>query len=552
MTRVSVVIRTYNEAAHIAATLRAVLAQREVEPEVIVVDSESTDATRELVAAFPVRLIVIPKKSFSYGRALNAGFAAATAPFVASLSAHALPFDRHWLRNLVRPLADPLVDGVVGKTLPHPDCNPFDRRGLPRQYGVVSGYLCDGRIPGFSNANSAVRRAAWEAEPFDETLPYSEDVRWARRRQGLGRYLVYAADAVVYHSHNETPAELRRRFWGESRAREILDPHNPRYRCTALAWDLAAGTLYDWWTLARGRQPWHWWPFAWRRRVAINAGRYAGSRGTQLSADARLWPNLARRAWLRPLRLLGSLAGRLAPYLVVWTRKHPRPLHPKHLLGEREDHYWYAAELTGGARALDVGCNVGAHSHFAARQGLAVVGMDIDPRALGHARFLLGWEKMRRALVVQADADRTFPLADGSFDRVLAFDVIEHVADPAHLLAEIRRVLTPDGLLLLTAPNAETAWKKRYRAAGLPFFADVSHRVEYTRAGIEQTLCEAGFAVLRDEPIVADTPAAPWYDLLGAISLKLYARLAAKKRRAALARPADSTGFRLVARKVGK
>ena len=262
--------RSFNEAAHLRRTLTAVFAQRDVAPEVIVVDSGSTDDTLTIAREFPVTLIELPRAEFSYGRALNRGFAAATAPVVVSLSAHALPLDRHWLRNLVRPLVDERVAGVVGKTLPHPDCNPFDRRGLLRQYGVERRHLAEGSTPTFSNANSAVRRAVWEREPFDESLPYSEDALWARRQMGLGRALVYAPDAAVYHSHNETVAQLRRRFWNESRARERIDPHNPRFAVRALATDLLAGTLYDWWTILRTRASLFWYVFAVRRRWAID------------------------------------------------------------------------------------------------------------------------------------------------------------------------------------------------------------------------------------------------------------------------------------------
>jgi len=549
MQKASVVIRTYNEGRHLRQTLSAVLAQRDVDVEMIVVDSGSDDDTLSIVGEFPVKLVKIDKAQFTYGRALNLGFAAATASFVACLSAHALPFDRHWLRNLLRPFVDERVDGVVGKTLPHPDCNPFDRRGLLRQYGTGARRLHEGGVPGFANANSAVRRDAWEDRPFDETLSFSEDALWARQRWGRGRAVAYAPDAVVYHSHNETPRQLVRRFWAESRARETLDPHNPRYRLRSLWWDVLAGTLYDVGTALRTRAGWRWLVFAPRRRLAINLGRFAGSRAMELPEHGSMTGALLRRWLLRLLRLGGSLAGRLAPRMVVMTRKHSRPIHPKHLLAERSDHFWYGDHLRGGTRALDVGCNVGAHANFVAKQGLAVVGFDVDPVALGHARFLLRWEDAPQALVVKARADRPFPVADSSFDRVLAFDIIEHLDEPAAMLSEIRRVLTDDGLLLLSAPKVDTPWKRRYRAAGLSFFADVDHRVEYTLDGLLKQMNEAGFNVVDRQPIVADTPLAPWYDLLGAINLRWYARLAERKRRAALADPQTSTGYRLVARK---
>ena len=544
---VSVIVRTFNEADHLQRTLTAVFAQRDVAPEVIVVDSGSTDDTLAIARAFPVRLIQLPHDEFTYGRALNLGFAAATAPVVASLSAHALPLDRHWLRNLVRPLDDPHVDAVVGKTLPHADCNPFDRRGLRRRFGTTARFLIDGAAPGFSNANSAVRRSAWLEAPYDESLPFSEDVLWARRRLGLGRGIVYAPDAAAYHSHNETTAQLRRRFRAEARAREIIDPHQARYRLSSLLVDLVGGLLFDWRTVLRTRAGRRWAWFAPRRRWAINVGRWLGSRG--IEADRSLWRALLDRGWLRAICFAGGVAGRLAPRVVQLTRKHPRPMHPKHLLTERRDHFWYAEHLRGGARALDIGCNTGAHTNFVAQQGLAVIGFDVDQTALGHARFLLRWERAPRAFVVRAGADRTFPFADRAFDRVLAFDVIEHLDDAAHLLAEIGRVLADDGLLLLTAPNAETSWKKRRRRAGLPSFADPGHRVEYPRAGLERVLRAAGFTPLEASPVVADTRWAPWFDLAGAVSLKLYGKLADRKRAHALREPGESTGFRLVARK---
>ena len=514
------------------------------------VDSGSTDDTCEIARSYDVQLITMAKDDFTYGRALNLGFAAAETPVVACLSAHALPMDRHWLRNLIRPLAGKRVCAVVGKTLPHADCNPFDRRGLLRQYGTESRFVTDGTRPGFSNANSAVRRAVWEKHPFDEALTYAEDVCWARQRQGERHAIVYAADAVVFHSHNETPAQLKRRFWAESRAREKLDPRHRPYRLRALGWDLLAGTAYDLWTAARtkGGRRWFWRVLP--RRWAINVGRYAGSRGMILPPGGSIAGLWLRRQWLRFWRFAGSLASRLAPWLVVATRKHGRPIHPKHLLPERAEHFWYSEHLAGGERALDVGCNVGAHTKFAARQGLAVCGMDVDERSLEHARFLLRWEGSLRAMVLRADADARFPFADGAFDRAMVFDIIEHVKRPDHLLAEVRRVLADEGLLLLTAPNAETSWKRRCREAGLPFFADPTHLREYTHAGLCRTLGEAGFEVLEETPIVSDTPWAPWYDLLGGLSLRLYEKLADRKRAQALQNPGESSGVRVVARKV--
>ena len=106
---------TYNGAETIYACLQEVFEQEFAGPvDVHVVDSGSTDGTLDIVRRFPARLIEIPPRSFTYGRALNVGVAAATGEIVVSLSAHSLPAHERWLLNLVRNFADSRVAGVYG------------------------------------------------------------------------------------------------------------------------------------------------------------------------------------------------------------------------------------------------------------------------------------------------------------------------------------------------------------------------------------------------------------------------------------------------------
>jgi rhamnosyltransferase len=103
---VSIVIRAKNEARFIGETLAAIGRQEGVgQVEVIVVDSGSTDGTQDIVRGYPARLIEIPPETFTYGRALNLGVAAARGGVVVSLSAHSLPAHERWLANLVRNFA---------------------------------------------------------------------------------------------------------------------------------------------------------------------------------------------------------------------------------------------------------------------------------------------------------------------------------------------------------------------------------------------------------------------------------------------------------------
>lgn len=94
-----------------------------------------------------------------------------------------------------------------------------------------------------------------------------------------------------------------------------------------------------------------------------------------------------------------------------------------------------------GSRVLDLGCGLGLlAAATAARTGRPVIGVDISPAQLAKAAG-------RPAVhLVQTDAHH-LPFADAVFDLAYARFVLEHVQDPASVLAGIRRVLRPGGAL---------------------------------------------------------------------------------------------------------
>ena len=106
--------------------------------------------------------------------------------------------------------------------------------------------------------------------------------------------------------------------------------------------------------------------------------------------------------------------------------------------------------------------------------------------------------------------------------------------------------------LTSSAPNRDTAWRRRLRAAGLFSFSDADHKVEYTATEFVGELREGGFAPVGPPlPVVYDTPWAGLIDVVGGLALRPYARLVHWKREAAMRHPEESTGFRVVARRCG-
>ena len=88
MPETSIVIRCYNEERHIGRLLSGILQQGGLDVEIIVVDSGSTDATLSVAARYPVKILSVHPKDFSFGLSLNTGCQAASHELIVIASAH--------------------------------------------------------------------------------------------------------------------------------------------------------------------------------------------------------------------------------------------------------------------------------------------------------------------------------------------------------------------------------------------------------------------------------------------------------------------------------
>jgi len=257
------------------------------------------------------------------------------------------------------------------------------------------------------------------------------------------------------------------------------------------------------------------------------------------------WP----RTIVAAVDLLNRRGKSVGVRLVRYTGKSAHFIHPKHLVAAPW-HDWYVEHLAPTDLVLDVGCNNGAHTLAAARRARTVFGIDYDARQLTVAAAMARAHGIRNVHLVAWDITTPFPFPDAHFDAVLFLDVIEHIHPRVAVLGEIRRVLKPEGRLLVSGPNRDTSWRRQLRQAGLFAFSDPDHKIEYTAEEFLAELKAGGFVADRVMPVVFDTPWAGLIDAVGGLSLGAYARLSRWKREVAVRHPDESTGFQAVARRL--
>lgn len=219
--KISVVIRAFNEEEFIGRLLESVFAQT-VTPEVILVDSGSTDRTVEIATEFPIKLVQIRPQDFSFGRALNIGCEAATTPILAFVSAHCYPAREDWLQQMLEPFADPEVGLVYGKQRGNERTKFSEHRIFEQWFPDASE--ANQAHPFCNNANCAVRRNLWRDNPYDEALTGLEDLAWAKWAIGQGHRIAYQADAEMVHVHEETPRRIHNRYYREALAFKLIFP----------------------------------------------------------------------------------------------------------------------------------------------------------------------------------------------------------------------------------------------------------------------------------------------------------------------------------------
>jgi 2-polyprenyl-3-methyl-5-hydroxy-6-metoxy-1,4-benzoquinol methylase len=152
-----------------------------------------------------------------------------------------------------------------------------------------------------------------------------------------------------------------------------------------------------------------------------------------------------------------------------------------------------------GTRALDVGCGSGVIAHFLAEQGADVDAVDISGEAIRFARTQFAREGLRFHL----GAVSQLSLPDATFGLVVCMEVIEHLplGQVMDLLGVLRRLLRPEGTLLVTTPNCRSLWPAIEWLMDLfrlsPPMRGQQHVTGFTAERLERVLRAAGLGVRR-------------------------------------------------------
>ena len=135
------------------------------------------------------------------------------------------------------------------------------------------------------------------------------------------------------------------------------------------------------------------------------------------------------------------------------------------LLNEHLARYSFAARLARGKRVLDAGCGAGYGSAELAQAADRVVGIDCAAEAVEFARANYHLPNLQ----FEQASCTGLPHPDGSFDLVVAFEVIEHLEDWRTFLAEARRVLAASGQFIVSTPNKLYYTESRGQVGTNPF-----------------------------------------------------------------------------------
>ncbi|MCC6544057.1 MAG: glycosyltransferase family 2 protein [Nitrospirae bacterium] len=231
--KVSVIIPVNNGGEKLKGLLGMIRSQRKVNDiEIIVIDSGSSDNSKEIAAGFGAVIIDIPQKEFNHGMTRNTGAAKATGDYLVFTVQDALPINNYWLYNMVCPLIEyPRLAALSSKQFVKPEADLFSlwknellgtilgfeqdsMYTLLMDIGGIGLRAFDGatkrRLTFFDNVSSCVRRDIFGEVKFTPMMN-AEDIDFGVKLLHKRKVIGYLNSTGVYHWHERGAVDVLKR-----------------------------------------------------------------------------------------------------------------------------------------------------------------------------------------------------------------------------------------------------------------------------------------------------------------------------------------------------
>ena len=228
--QISLVIPTRNAGPSLSSLLHSVKYQTIRPMEIIIIDSESKDATRHIAETAGCNVYKIKEKEFSHGGTRNFGASVAKGNIIVFMTQDAQLADTNSLDFITKYFSDNAVGAVCGRQIPQKDATPLAAHIRFFNYPINPCIKTKNNIlkmgiktPFISNSFAAYRKSLFdELGGFSDSLIFGEDMYFAAKIILSGYSVAYAGDACAFHSHNYSVLEEFCRYFdiGVLHARE--------------------------------------------------------------------------------------------------------------------------------------------------------------------------------------------------------------------------------------------------------------------------------------------------------------------------------------------
>lgn len=215
MKKVTVIVRTFNVAWVLDQALLSLSKQRDVDIDLMIVDSGSTDETLQMITHYPHRFLEVEPGTYFPGKVLNNAVSKATTNLIVFINSDVVLLDPYAIKKLIEPLESAEVAATFGRQIVRPEADLLVKHDYDRAFPSKN------KQPDWMHYSlpiAAMKKDIWEKLPFYIDAWGSEDTHWGVKVKKMGYKVVYVPEAIAMHSHNYTFKQLasRRRIEGEA------------------------------------------------------------------------------------------------------------------------------------------------------------------------------------------------------------------------------------------------------------------------------------------------------------------------------------------------